>query len=699
MQKLELLCPAGSWESMVAAVQNGADAVYLGSTAFSARASAANFDNQQLKDAVVYCHLRGVRVYVTLNTLVKQDEMEGALETAKLIYFTGADALILQDIGLASIISKTMPDIALYASTQMTVHNVAGAKMLENMGFKCVVLSRELSKAQIRHIAENTDMNVEIFAHGALCFSYSGQCLFSSILGGRSGNRGRCAQPCRLPYTLKDGKGNDVRQGYLLSPKDLCLASELGEISNMGVQSIKIEGRLKRPEYVAAVTGIYRKYIDNPGKVSVQDTQTLLNAFNRSGFTKAYFSGETGQSMMSHSTPTNTASEHFAPDITATFASNANFRKIDIQCDCVFRQGESAVIRIKDSDGNEAECFGAIVQKGIDACISKQRIEEQLSKFGSTPFNLTRLDVYADEDIATPIKEINALRRNAVEKLYEIRIRMPDRRMFARDKEKSFTCNRSKNHTNYAVEVSTLEQAEAVAAYHPIRIYAPIGLTEQVKALNYDGEIVTKMPDIIHDDFDMSAVLGMHIITGVPGMAQNRKDSGNTNIYGDFRLNVYNAYTADVYKDMGFKSVTLSPELNLKEIAKLCSKTDVETEVIVYGHIPLMLTKHCIIKACAGKCVKGKSNYYLKDRKGERIAVVCDPISCTNTLLNSKPIYMADKMADIWRSGVETARLVFTTETAKACAEVMQQYMNSVKIETDDKQNNFTRGHFYRGVE
>jgi len=698
MQKLELLCPAGAWDSMVAAVQNGADAVYLGGTTFSARAAAVNFDNQQLKDAIDYCHLRGVKVYVTINTLVKQSEMNSTLEFAKFAYFTGADAFIVQDIGLATAISKIMPDIELHASTQMTVHNVSGIKMLERMGFKSVVLARELSREQINHIVSNTnDIGVEIFAHGALCCSYSGQCLFSSILGGRSGNRGRCAQPCRLPYTLKDNMDKDVKQGYLLSPKDLCLISELGVMSDIGVKAIKIEGRLKRPEYVAVVTKIYRKYIDNPGKVSAQDMQDLLNAFNRSGFSKAYFSGEIGQTMMSYTTPGNTAVENFSPDVAATFAQSANFRKVDIECKCVYRQGEPSCIHIKDIDGNKVECYGAAAQFGAKAVISKQRIEEQISKLGATPFNMTSLHVEVDDCVTIPIKEINALRRTAVEKLCELRTALPLRRLIETDKAISITHSRQTEAINYTVEVSTLEQARVVVEYKPLRIYAPMELTEHIKALGYDGLVVPKLSDIVHDSLKVNSITSPAVMTGIPGLAQSY--SNNADIYGSFRLNIYNSYTAEMYREMGFKSLIVSPELNLKEITRLCENTDIETEVMVYGRIPLMLLKNCIIKACGGKCVSGKRIYWLKDRKSEHVAVMCDPISCTNILLNSKPIFMADKMQDIARCGVKTACLIFTVETASECGDIMRQYNNPDMAKQPDKQGSFTRGHFYRGVE
>lgn len=310
MNKVELLAPAGNEESLHAAVQSGTDAVYLGGSKFSARAYASNFDEESMEKVVDYCHLYGVKVYVTVNTLIKENEIEEALNYAALLYKIGVDALIIQDLGLISLIRKYVPGLELHASTQMTVHNGEGAKLLTGLGFKRIVLSRELSLNEIKYISNDLNIETEIFIHGALCICYSGQCLMSSIIGGRSGNRGRCAQPCRLPYTIKACDGKDKRNGYLLSPKDMCTVENIKEIIESGTKSLKIEGRMKRPEYVAGVTSIYRKVIDGvleKKDIDIQSEQkTLMQLFNREGFSKAYLLGNVGKEMMAYSFPKNT---------------------------------------------------------------------------------------------------------------------------------------------------------------------------------------------------------------------------------------------------------------------------------------------------------------------------------------------------------------------------------------------------------
>ncbi|AKA71893.1 U32 family peptidase [Clostridium scatologenes] len=310
MNKIELLAPAGSMDSLYAAVQCGADAVYLGGNKFSARAYASNFDNENMKKAVEYCHIYEVKIYVTINTLMKERELKEALEYAKFLYSIGVDALIIQDTALAVLIKEVLPDFELHASTQMTVHNGEGASLLKDNGFKRIVLSRELSLNEIKYISQDLNIETEIFVHGALCVCYSGQCLMSSLIGGRSGNRGRCAQPCRLPYTIVDNISGKEKKGYLLSPKDICTIENIKDIIESGTTSLKIEGRMKRPEYVAAVVSSYRKAIDSILKGSDVDIENenkkLLQLFNREGFSKAYFFGNVGKDMMAYNFPKNT---------------------------------------------------------------------------------------------------------------------------------------------------------------------------------------------------------------------------------------------------------------------------------------------------------------------------------------------------------------------------------------------------------
>jgi len=310
MNKIELLAPSGSMESLYAAVQSGADAVYLGGSKFSARAYASNFDEENMEKAIDYCHLNGVKVYITINTLIKENEIKEAVEYVRFLYKAGVDALIIQDIGLSALIRKNFPDLEIHASTQMTVHNGEGAIFLKQAGFKRIVLSRELSIDEVKHISKNLGVETEIFIHGALCICYSGQCLMSSMIGGRSGNRGRCAQPCRLPYTLIDKKSNKEKSAYILSPKDICTLEDIEKIIECSTSSLKIEGRMKRPEYVAGVVDVYRRAIDSVYEKKAfnfeEENKKLLKLFNREGFSKAYFFGNKGKDMMAYNFPKNT---------------------------------------------------------------------------------------------------------------------------------------------------------------------------------------------------------------------------------------------------------------------------------------------------------------------------------------------------------------------------------------------------------
>lgn len=703
MIKPELLCPAGSWESMIAAVQNGADAVYLGGKAFSARAGASNFDDEQMRQAVDYCHLRGVRVYVTINTLIKQREMHNTLEFACFLYEIGVDALIIQDLGLARALAILMPDMPLHASTQMTVCDIQGVRALENMGFERIVLARELSANQIDKIKNETHAQLEVFVHGALCYCYSGQCLFSSILGGRSGNRGRCAQPCRLPYELIDSSNSVIKQGHLLSPKDLCLIEELPALSKIGVHSLKIEGRLKRAEYVAVVTQMYRKYIDNQTPVRREDINTLMNAFNRSGFTKAYFSGQIGESMMSYKTPTNTAGEQFPACVTETFHPNANFRKIDISASCRIVENKPISMQIIDSNGNAVLCEGAMPQTADDRPIERQRVIEQLSKFGATQFKLFNLELELSANVQIQISELNALRRNAAEALSNLRIQQKKRNPLKNDMlilQKP--TKRAVSDIKFSVEVSSLEQAKIAIKYNPVRIYASSEVIEQLTGVG-DVQIINKMTSVgdNYHHYENNRLANAKIDSilvdsyGLLTVCQNDKK-----VYGDYRLNLFNALAIEQCSSSGAQCVTLSPELNLKDILEIGMLTSCELEVIGYGHLPLMLIKNCVLKSCTGKCVKGQRAFWLRDRKNEKLPIMCDPISCTNTLLNAKPIYMADKLDEIAHAGVDIIRLVFTVESTDECEAVLDTYFNKkTKSTLFDSPNAFTRGHFYRGVE
>ncbi len=686
MNKIELLAPGGGEAALRAAVQSGADAVYIGGPKFSARRSADNFSVEDIKKQADYCHLYGVDLHTAVNILIKENELSELKSYVYDLCDAGADALIIQDIGAAEFIHRLVPKMPLHASTQMTVTSLEGVRYLEEKGFSRVVLARELSGKEIEYICKNAKAEIEVFVHGAICMCYSGQCLMSSILGGRSGNRGCCAQPCRLPYSIcRNGKS--LAEGYMLSPKDMALVNELSELERMGVASLKIEGRLKRAEYVSAVTGVYRKYLDNPSHVTNADMRELLDAFSRSGFTDGYFTDRLGKDMMSHKTPGNMSENKFTAQAKSRAAQGANIRKIPVDMSAYISCGSPVIINMSDNDGNYAAAQGAIsTEKAINRPLGEERIKEQLLKLGQTPFEVQNIGIYADDGVTVPIKELNAVRREACEKLEELRKKRP-----LRTKTEVQPVRRERRavgEVRLTAEVANAEQAKAVIKSGIDTVFAPNEIADEVRRMGA-RHVVACMSDI----FDGAKPNASDVCVQSAAAVRFYKDYG---VYGGMRLNVFNSQTAENYKDL--KSVLISPELNLHEISALLKNTDVYAEVIGYGRLPLMIMKNCPLKA-AGHCASGKSGYVLHDRKNEEFPVMCTK-DCRAVLLNSKPIYTADKADDLMRTGINSIRLVFTTESAKQCAEIISEYKSALDGQAVKKpaDNQFTRGHFYRGV-
>ncbi len=678
---MELLSPAGSFSALCAAVQSGADAVYIGGSSFSARRSAANFSSEEIKKAADYCHLRGVKLHVAANILIKEKEKEDFLKYIGELNDIGVDAVIIQDIGMASIVRKMYPDLPLHASTQMTVSSSKAAEYLKEMGFSRIVLARELSCEAIKKICKKVDIEIEVFAHGAICMSYSGQCLMSSIIGGRSGNRGMCAQPCRLPYKI------DEKAGHLLSPKDLCMVKRLEELKKIGVASLKIEGRLKRSEYVSAVTGVYRKYIDTPKAVTTDDMKILYDAFSRSGFTDGYFDEKLGRDMMCYDNPANSAENIFSEDVKKRCAENANFKKTEIFMSASMKKNKALAISVWDMNGNFAEA------KSDTACelannkpIDKERLEKQLLKLGNTPFYVGNVEIDLDEGITMPISEINAARRSAIEKLSQIICDVPKRRKIEYIPEKNDDISAA--GPALVAEVSTYEQAEACIKAGIREIYADTALANRLFKEFKDVHIIAKLPPVFREDRSYETPITDSILISNIGQFDNKKQC-----YGDFRLNIFNRESVRFYK--GLKRITVSPELNLKElldVAKGC-------EVIGYGRIPLMVMENCPLKSL-GKCQKNRMKHALLDRKNEKFPVKCNE-NCTCELLNSKPIFMADKLENMNKLKISAIRLIFTVENSAECGKIIEEYkmaMLGEKVKSPDE-NTFTRGHFFRGVE
>ena len=692
MADMELLAPAGGMRELVAAVQSGADAVYLGASEFSARAGAGNFGYDELKEAVEYCHVYGVKVHCALNTLIKENELGAAVDTARMIYECGADAIIIQDIGLAAHIRRIMPEIELHASTQMTVTSLDGVRYLEERGFSRVVLARELSLPEIRHIAKGARAELEVFVHGAICMCYSGQCLMSSVLGGRSGNRGRCAQPCRLPYALVRG-GKKEAEAYLLSPKDMSLIEHLPELKRLGVASLKIEGRLKSAEYVSAVTGVYRKYLDSPAKVSDRDKKELRDAFSRSGFTDGYLTGKLGRAMMSHDVPANTAECVYTPEAKQR-ADGKIVRKIPISIFAELKKDDVLRVTAYDEDGFCVTCCGDVkAEPAKNTAMSRERLTEQLKKLGDTPFAAADINAEIDEGITVPVKEINSVRRSMCAKMRAERAKR-DRKNI-NDIPLRFGRAAEKGEIYLTAEVENADQGLAVLKAGGIRrIYSPPCVAAELLKHADGVEIVTRTADIFRKE---------EIPTGRVSVSSPAalRFYGSRAKYGDMRLNVFNSLTAAEIKELS--CVTLSPELNLHEIREITEHIgDKETEIIGYGRLPLMLMRNCPVKA-AGFCQAGRELYSLRDRKGITFPIICrdrETGSCRAEMLNSKPVYIADIMDEIRALKINCIRLKFTVENSAQCGKIVGVYKNALKgIKADTPEaNTFTRGHLKRGV-
>ncbi len=663
MKQTELLAPAGNPDMLRAAVQSGADAVYLGADKFSARAGAENFDINRLGEWIDYCHLRGVKVHLAANTLIKERERADFISYISEAYAQGIDAVIIQDLGMALKIKELMPDLDLHASTQMTVTTAEGVKELQKHGFSRVVLARELTKNEIYDIRQKTDAELELFVHGAICYSYSGQCLMSSIIGRRSGNRGLCAQPCRLMYELSGG-----RKGYLLSPKDLCLIDEIAELSQMGIDSFKIEGRLKSDRYVATAVGVYKKALSGT-EVTERDTKALLDVFNRSGFTKGWYGG--GRDMMSGDSPSNIADGITNAEYEKFTADNANFRKVNVDIFAELKEGEPLSVTIIDCDGNAITETGTVKsEKARSAPLSADRISAQLAKLGDTVYTANSVETAIDEGVIIPISEINTVRRLAAEQLSKIRTDVK------RAKPDAYTAEKRINtHGDMYITAvcTTLEQAKAAARCDVKRIVAPRSV---IKNIETDIDLAELMPSIGTGNEPFTNTIMVQNIAQV-GVHSDGK------IIGGHRLNITNSESAEAYRS--FDAVTLSPELNLKDIAEISAS--VPLEVIAYGRLPLML-----MRRCPSKC-GGKGGMTLLDRRGERFPIKCGD-GCISELMNSKPIYMADKLSDLKEAGVNGLQLWFYDESADTVIDIIGIYKGEGKTEPPA---DFTRGHFYRG--
>lgn len=764
MKRPELLSPVGDFECLKAAVQNGANSVYLGASSFNARARATNFNETNLKEAVNYAKLRNVKVNLTLNTLIKDEEFEDAVKLAVFAYNIGVDAIIIQDLGLSNYLLKNHPEIPLHASTQMTVHNLAGVQNLENQGFSRVVLSRELDISEIKYIKGNTNCELEVFIHGALCISYSGGCLFSSMVGDRSGNRGLCAQPCRLPYELVNSKNEKISSGFLLSPRDLCALDYLPALVRSGIDCFKIEGRLKTPTYVATVTRIYRKYIDfiiehlelsdeeivalmhkELEKIndvtSLSDKEELLQSFNRGGFSNGHLATEPNKNLVFKGKSNNegiflgkvfkfnankghvsfelenslsigdririgddlyTVSELMVDNknfkslpkskkvtigrmkgdvkvnskiykmeskalneaVSPTFSQDKEFKKIPLHAEVRILKDKPVKLTVIGLEGFYEGLEYSITSEfvpepAINMPLSKEKIVSMVSKTGNTEFEFTNIKIELDDGLFIPkISILNDMRRTALSNLEQLVLKKYNFDIVPKLPEQVSSIKANKtpklamllNIINLEYNYLNLENIDAF--YIPFRFWNNSKYQDFLKSLSKKFRTYIYMPAIIKDgiskgnlenqikniilNFSISGAVISHI--SQIDLFKNY----SLDLIGNYNLNIFNTFSATELKEKGFNRFIPSVELNKAETQELLNRSPIETEVIVYGKIPLMTNNYCYLgesnkcyKDCDRKCMLNEK-FELKDRLGFKFRIIPDNTCTLTTIFNSK---------------------------------------------------------------
>ena len=694
---MELLAPAGSMEALRAAVCNGADAVYLGADTFNARMNARNFSAADLQEAVVYCHVRGVKVHLTLNTLVLDREMPRAAELIRLAASCGVDAFIVQDLGVVSLCRQLAPDVPIHASTQMSIHSLEGVMEAAALGCSRVVLARELPAEEIAHICKKSPVEIEVFVHGALCMCYSGQCYLSSVIGRRSGNRGQCAQPCRLPY----GYGRFESTRYPLSLKDNCLVGELDELRRMGVASIKIEGRMKRPEYVAIVTRAYRTVL-NGGKLMPSDLQELETAFSRQGFTDGYFRGQTGSDMFGRRQEGEDTADLFA-SARATYEQGEP-QRIGVRFYAMIRRGEPAQLAVEDPDGNLCRTRGPVPEQAVYRSLTPQDLEQQLKKTGGTPYLCTAVRSSLDPDLMLPASAINAMRRDVIAELTAKRGRAAPARLNAYDEPPRYDGIAGEPQLTIAVRTAG-QITSRMLSMKPTVLYVPLSeLAEHPdlpQRVSVETQLAAILPRVIWSGElapiarQLRTVYEMgvrQVLAGNLGHLHIARAAGFA-VRGDFGLNIVNSRAMRYLREQGLDSQLLSFELTLPQIRDI-SKA-VPAELLIYGRLPLMLMENCVMKNRTGICACQTGTVRLVDRVGEEFPIVKDPGTCRNVLLNGKKLYLLDKKDALRGMGLWALRLQFTTENPGEIDKVLMDYQGRAVFDA----GSYTRGLYSRGVE
>ena len=692
---LELLAPAGSMEALRAAVQNGANAVYLGCGQFNARQSAKNFTPQTLTEAIKYCHIRGVAVHLTLNTLVSDKESQEAAALIRHAAASGVDAFIVQDLGIVQLCKQIAPHIPLHGSTQMTVHSLAGVQLCAAMGMSRVVLSRELNREEIRYICKHSPVEIEVFGHGALCMCYSGQCYMSALIGGRSGNRGRCAQPCRQSY----GYGH-WQDKYPLSLKDNCLVHYLQELEEMGVASLKLEGRMKKPEYVATVTAVYRKALDE-AKVTKPMMEALMTAFNRQGFTDGYYTGRVDTKMFGVRQDTRDDPEWLKAARQSFEAGETPL--VDIKFRAVVGVDGSS-LTATDPDGRTCHIPGPMPERAINVPLTGQALAQRLSKTGGTPFRVEEIRTHVEPGLTISAASINAMRREALAQLIALRARREDNPI---RKPKAVPMYKGpKGLPGLTVQVTSREQlTPALMELETAMLYVPLHILMSDRDLTLElvarGNLAVVLPRIVHDDELPKLVKSLNLLrdlgvtdglVGNLGLLAPVREAG-MRIRGDFGLNVYNSGTMNVLRQLELASATVSFEATMPQIRDMSKAVDME--ILIYGRLPLMITEHCLIKNRTGECSCQRANVKLVDKTGAEFPIIKDGDNCRSVLLNGKKLSWLDRQDDLNKLGIWAARLYFTTENSREVDRILADYLDPAPFDPGA----CTRGLYLRGVE
>lgn len=702
----ELLAPAGNLEILKGVIESGADAVYVGGSMFGARAYANNFTEEELLEAIDFAHLRGVKVYLTVNTLIKNSEFSKLYDYLLVYYKRGLDAVIVQDIGVVKAIHEYFPSMEIHTSTQMTVTGADGVRFLSQFGVTRVVMAREVSLAEMKRIHEETGMELEAFVHGALCYSYSGQCLFSSILGGRSGNRGRCAQPCRLPYTV-EGKKDE----YILSLKDMCGIKALDKLHDAGVYSLKIEGRMKQLEYACGVVKYYRSYIDSMNPVTDADYDRIKALGNRCGFTDRYYFDHNGSDMVTYVKP--------------NFVSNAEEpspekRKLSIEGELVLREGEPGSLTVKRGDVTYKALIEP-VSAALKAPLDKKAAIDRINKTGDTEFEFSHIKAQIGENVFVPNGALNKLRRDAISGLCD-KLLKKYYRDDARYADISSMCELPEHvvksdaaHEDGAVNAKdytaicscmTRAQLDTLISYECFDVfYLDFDMydrktfiqqfADDVKSLTKrNKKVYLMLPTIFRadsSDYFVSIAKELDKVSFEGFVVKNYEELYLTeNLFTgkkvilDHNMYTFNDVSKSAFFEHGVSGDTVPLELNSKEIMH---RNNTGSQMIVYGYYPLMTTANCVHKNTKG-CDKKQKLIYLKDRYNKSFAVCNNCKECYNTIYNSLPTMLTKNIGKLKEAGIRSFRYSFTIETPKQIRAVM-----------DDKVAEYTNGHYKRGVE